>query len=188
MQKRAISGKVFEEEIAKKYGKRVSKSPKISWNGIGRTNLDKIVNLNFDENLFYPTENSKFFKHDLVGFDGKFYEIKKYITLDLNSWKLYSEPILKISTKSALESVIKKFGGGDLQKAQTIYNDFIHRLFKKLTDDGTLEKIKNEMIKNITGMFIMDDYKKIEELEFRWVIIDSAWKGFNRITLQFKLK
>lgn len=188
MQKRVIIGKVFEEEIAKKYGKRVSKSPKIVWNGSGRTNLDKIISLNYDENMFFPTENSKYLKHDLVGFDGKFYEIKKYITLDLHSWKLYSEPILKISTKSALESVIKKFGSGDLQKSLLMYNNFIHRLFKKLTDDRTLEKIKNEMIKNITGMFIMDDYIKIENIEFRWVIIESAWKGFNRITLQFKLK
>lgn len=189
MQKRATSGKEFENLISEKYGKRVSKSPRIVWNGVGRTNIDKIISLNFDMDNFYPTDKSNYSKYDLIGFDNNFYEIKKYKKEDLKkNWILYSEPIIKVGTKSTLESIIKKFGNGDLDKAIDVYNNLIYNLHKKLNDNGTLEKIKNEIIKNTTGMFIIDDFIKMEDIVFRWVIQQHAWKGFHRITLEFKLK
>lgn len=188
MQRRSNTGKEFEEEIAKKYGKRVSKSPKIVWNGEGKTNLDKILNLNFDEKLFFPTEKSNFLKYDLIDSQNCFHEIKKYLIRDVSVWKLYSEPIIKISTKQGLSAVSNKFGGGDIDLARIKYNEFIKKLFIHTYKNGILDHIQSEMTQSTKGMIFIDGYVEMKNIDFQWKVYESAWMEFHRITLEFKLK
>lgn len=188
MQKRSNSGTDFENLISEQYGKRVSKSPKMVWNGVGRTNLDKIKNLNYDEKLFYPTDKTDYTKYDLIDSENNHHEIKKYHIRQVQDWRLYSEPVVKISTKPTLVQITNKFGDGDEESARTKYNDFMNRLFNHLNSTGILETMKNKITNNIKGMFLIDGYLKITEIDFRWKIIESSWKGFNRITLEFKNK
>jgi hypothetical protein len=188
MQSRAISGTIFENTIAKEFGVRKSKSPKIIWNGNGRNNFDKIKSLNFNEELFYPTDKSNYEKYDLISWNGDKDEIKKYRLDEINIWRLYSEPIVKISTKETLSKTITIFGDGDVNLALKTYNDFIDRLFNHMVNNGTLENIKNEMNKNTKSMYLIDKCVKMSEIDFRWIINKSAWLGFNRITLEFKRK
>lgn len=188
-QSRVNSGALFEVEIGKRHNLlRKPVSPKIIWNGTGRTNLDKIVSINFDETKFFPTEKSKYLKYDVTDKKNNTYEVKSYTIDSMYSWKLYSEPIVKVATKNTLNRVTTLFGNGDVNKGILKYNDFINKLFIHMSENGGLNYIQNEMTKHTKGIFFRDQYVDIMDISFRWVILKNQWAGFDRITLEFMMK
>ncbi len=109
MQRRAITGYSFEREVRKREGfERHINAPKIKWSGSGRNNVEKLLSLDKDPERFKPImEESKFSKSDAIDVDGNLYEIKKYSKKDFNVFRLYSEPIIKVSPRRS------KWGKGD---------------------------------------------------------------------------
>ena len=186
MQTRSISGREYEIKVAEKYGRLICKSPKIVWNAQGKYNLDKIVNSEFNGYKLSPTNESTYDKYDVILSSGEKVEVKKYSTDKIKSkWVLYSEPILKICTKSQVNKLIEVCGS--LELARDKYNKFIGELYENLTETGELNKILEKIIKTSQGVIFEDRRVNYDELDFRWVLKNN-WMGFYRITLEFKVK
>ena len=130
MQHRAITGLSFEVQVRKKEGfERYIKAPRIKWSGTVKNNMEKILSLKKNPKLFKPIlSESKFTKADARGKDGTLYEIKKYNKKDIESYKLYSEPIIKVAPSR------KNWGEGnpyyDAFNTSNEYNDFIKKIVK----------------------------------------------------------
>ena len=210
-QNRIKIGNDFELSICESKGwKHQSKSPIIRWSGIGMSNFKKIESLNFDSTKFKPTDKSDYSKFDGINENNEPIEIKKYIKSDLNNWKLYSEPMFKVSTWKTLVSVINIFGNdgvkrniklkdlypecsekynnliinGDRDKAIVKYNNFIDELSNSEICKDIIERITNSNI----GIQIEDCFISQSDLEYRWNISTNDWAGFHRYRIEFKLK
>jgi hypothetical protein len=210
-QTRIKLGNDFEISTCESMGwKHHSKSPTIKWSGVGRSNFKKIESLNFDPTKFKPSDNSNYSKFDAINENNEKVEIKKYTKSDLNSWKLYSEPMFKVADWKSLVSVINIFGNdgvkrniklkdlypecserynnliidGDKDKAITKYNNFISELSKSEICKNIIDKITKSNI----GIQIVDCFIPQSDLEYRWNISTSDWAGFHRYRIEFKLK
>jgi hypothetical protein len=182
-QSRNKSGVQFEKVICEEKGwKHASKSPKIKWEGVGRTNFDKIASVGFDVTKFTPTNESILEKYDAITDKGDKVEIKKYHSSKLKSWVLYSEPIFKVSNRSTLPIVNRIFGNGDSVLAVKNYNDFVEKI-----KDTVGEDILNKISQSNTGVQLEDCFVEQTNLEYRW-IVRTGWKGFNRLIIEFRIK
>jgi len=185
MQKRSKSGVSFEKVLCDRLGlTRVNVSPKIYWNGNGKSNLEKIHSLGLNPKEFYPINEKSFFgKWDAVNQYGEKFEIKKYRVGECVKPKLYSEPIVKICHKPSLEKAIKFLGDGDYETSVRNYNDFICEL---------RENIGEEILYNITksnrGIHFIDGFVPSENINFEWVIKKNVWKGYDRLSIVFNVK
>jgi len=183
-QLRNKTGVDFEKQICESNG-WVPKStkPKIEWVGQGRSNWLKMEQVNFDPTKFIPNiETSKFDKYDAITPKGEKVEIKKYKSEDLYSWTMYSEPIFKVATKSALKTVINKFGNGDYDKSVERYNEFLNGVMEHIG-----EEILNRITKSNIGIQCEDKFIPQSELEYKWVVL-KRWKGYNRLSIVFRIK
>lgn len=182
-QTRNKTGIKFEKLICEENGwKHVSKSPKIKWAGFGKNNFEKILFLNFKASKFIPTSDSTFEKYDAINETGDKIEIKKYDSKYLKNWVLYSEPIIKISDQRGVNNVTKYLGGGDFDLGREKYNHFISELQEFISDD-IIRKITNSNV----GVQLKDNFIPQSELEYRW-IIKKGWLGFDRLSIEFKIK
>lgn len=172
------TGTDFERTIPSSFH-RSPVSPKMVWEGTGRNNFKKIIQSNYDEKKFkLILSKSKLIKYDCIEkISGDKYEIKKYYKKDLKKWTLYSEPYFKMSNRENLNIM-----------SCDNYNDFVSRFFEYNTKNGFFEKIINLMTYNTKGIYVQDGIINIDELEFKTVIIHNQWKGYDRITIMFKLK
>lgn len=192
MQIRAISGYSFEREVrGGENFERYIRAPRIKWSGVGRNNVERLVSLNKDPELFKPIiKESKFVKADAKDVNGILYEIKKYYKHELNKFRLYSEPIIKVSPSRS------KWGKGnpyyDNFKDCNEYNDFIN----KITKTKWWKKYKKTILENIyksnSGLFTRDGFIPYSELEFKWVINKGEYapifENYHRLTIVFRLK
>jgi hypothetical protein len=176
MQIRAISGYSFEREVREKENfERYIKAPRIKWSGVGRNNVERLMSLNKDPELFKPIiEESKFVKADAKDVNGVLYEIKKYYKEELNKFRLYSEPIIKVSPRRS------KWGEGD-----PYYDNF--------KDCNEYNKtILENIYKSNSGLFTRDGFIPYSELEFKWVINKGEYapifENYHRLTIVFRLK
>jgi hypothetical protein len=182
-QSRNKTGIDFEKIVCEANGWfHTPKSPKIVWSGVGRTNFDKIASVNFDVNKFIPTEDSILEKYDAINDKGEKIEIKKYHSSKLKQWKLYSEPIFKVSNRSTLPVVNTIFGNGDSVLAVKNYNDFVDKIRTTIGDD-----ILNKISQSNIGVELEDCFIEQSNLEYRW-IVRTGWKGFNRLIIEFRIK
>jgi len=182
-QARNKTGIKFEHTICEVNGwERVSKSPKISWSGIGRTNFDKIASIDFNVELFKPTDNSVYDKYDAITDKNEKVEIKKYKSSNLTDWVLYSEPIFKVASIEGVSKVTKLFGNGDLNAGIEKYNNFVDGIVKNIGQD-ILTKITQSNI----GIQFEDGFIPQSNLEYRWQI-RKGWMGYNRLSIEFRIK
>lgn len=183
-QKRNKTGTDFEKQICESNGfTHKAVKPKIIWSGIGRTNFDKIKNINFDPSLFKPDmSRSKFDKYDAIDSNGDPIEIKKYYKSQVTNWTMLSEPIFKIASRSTVNRVTRLFGDGDFEKSKVVYNNFL----KEMTSTVGID-ILNKITNSFTGVQFIDGFVPNDKLEFRWQIRES-WMGYNRLSIEFKLK
>jgi hypothetical protein len=192
MQIRAISGYSFEREVReKKNFERYIKAPRIKWSGVGRNNVERLMSLNKDPELFKPIiEESKFVKADAKDVNGVLYEIKKYYKEELNKFRLYSEPIIKVSPRRS------KWGEGDPYydnfKDCNEYNDFIYRITKTKWWKKYNKTILENIYKSNSGLYTRDGFIPYSELEFKWVINKGEYapifENYHRLTIVFRLK
>ena len=167
------------EKILPKHFIRKPTSPRIRWIGSGKNNLKKIVEHNFDETKFVADlTKTVLTKYDWIDTltDDK-YEVKKYNKSELKHWTLYSEPYFKMSSKQNLKVIDKEN-----------YNSFVGRFFELNTNNGFFEKIILEMISKTKGIYVKDGMIPMTDLEFKTVIVHNQWKGYDRITIMFRLK
>jgi hypothetical protein len=185
MQKRSKSGVNFEKVLCDRLGlTRVNVSPKIHWNGTGKSNIEKIHSLGMDPKEFYPVNEKSFFgKWDTVNESGEKYEIKKYKIGECIKPKLYSEPIVKICHKPSLEKAIKFLGGGDYELSVINYNHFIRELH-----DNIGEEILNNITRSNNGIYFIDGFVPSENINFEWVIKKNVWKGYDRLSIMFNVE
>lgn len=178
-QTRVRTGQEFEDSISDVDWVKNPTKPLFVWTGEGRNVYEKIKSVGYDANKFYLTENSTFKKWDLISKKDstKTADAKRYNKKNLLRWTLYSEPYFKIATKDNLGKI-------GLQE----YNKFVDEFYKLNSDNGTFDKIIMKMTENSIGIVTLDGFIPIEKIEFRTTIIKSAWKGYHRITIQFRLK
>ena len=182
-QARNKSGVVFENTMCQSKGwVRVSKSPKISWSGVGRTNFEKIASVGFNPDKFVPTSESVFDKYDAITDKGEKVELKKYKTSKLKDWTLYSEPIFKVASREDVSKVTRIFGQGSLEKAIEVYNQFVSGIVGNIGQD-ILDKITQSNI----GIQLEDGFIPQSKLEYRW-IVRKGWANFDRLSIEFRVK
>jgi len=182
-QSRNKTGVDFEKTVCESKGwKHVPASPRIVWTGVGRTNFNKIASVDFDANKFRPTADSIFEKYDALTTKGEKVEIKKYDSNKLKNWTLYSEPIFKIASRESVALVSDIFGGGNLNKAIEKYNDFVNNIVNNIGQD-----ILDNITRSNIGVQLEDGFVPQTKLEYRW-IIKKGWKGFNRLSIEFRIK
>jgi hypothetical protein len=192
MQHRAITGLSFEVQVRKKEGfERYIKAPRIKWSGTGKNNMEKILSLKKNPKLFKPIlSESKFTKADARGKDGTLYEIKKYNKKDIESYKLYSEPIIKVAPSR------KNWGEGnpyyDAFNTSNEYNDFIKKIVKTKWWKKYNKTILKSIYKSNSGIFSKEGFIPYSDLKFKWVINKGEYgpifEGYNRLSIIFKLK
>jgi hypothetical protein len=182
-QNRTKIGFDFEHLICEQNGWiRESASPKIVWSGKGRNNLDKVKSINFNPELFVPDfEKSKFSKYDAITSEGKKVEIKKYKLSKFDGFILYSEPVIKIATKSDEKRALEVFGNKDK------YNSFIKDLYENFKKNNIDRDILIKMTMGTHGIQVMDGFIPRNDLVFRWEIIDG-WNGWNRLAILCRKK
>lgn len=177
-QKRNRTGIEFEKILPKNFIRKPV-SPKIQWVGSGKNNLKKIIEHNFDETKFVAdltkTTLNKYDWVDTISNDK--YEVKKYYKDELKKWTLYSEPYFKMSSKENLKVINKEN-----------YNNFVTKFFEFNTNNGFFEKIISEITSKTKGIYVKDGMIPMSDLEFKTVIVYNQWKGYNRITIMFRLK
>jgi hypothetical protein len=191
-QPRAKTGYSFERKVRKREGfERYIKAPRIKWSGEGKNNVQRLLSLNKDPELFKPImEMSKFTKADARGKDGTLYEIKKYDRKDITTFKLYSEPIIKVAPSRS------KWGKGDPYydsfKDNSEYNEFIYKLTKTKWWRKYNKTILENIYKSNSGIFSKDGFISHEDLEFKWVINKGEYApifdNYHRLTIVFRLK
>ena len=122
------------------------------------------------------------FKYDAINSRDQKIEIKKYDSSKLRSWTMYSEPIFKVATRSAKSTVIEKFGDGDYNRSVERYNNFVSGMVPNVGDE-----ILNAITQSNIGIQCVDRFIPQSELEYRWNI-RSGWKGYNRLSIEFRLR
>jgi hypothetical protein len=178
MQIRAKVGVDFEKLCEKDGWVRQTKSPKLKWEGKGVNNITKMKNCGFNPSLFILTEKSDLSKYDLYHPTLKKYrEAKRYYRTKLKSWVMYSEPYFKIASVKDVEKIDKE-----------TYNKFVQDFWDYNQDTGLFDKVEKGINELSDGVECMDGFIPKEEFEFRTTIVKSAWKGYHRITIQFRLK
>jgi hypothetical protein len=192
MQLRAITGYSFEREVRSRENfERFIKAPRIKWTGVGKNNVERLVSLKKNPKLFKPIiEESKFVKADAKDSDGILYEIKKYYKKELNKFKLYSEPIIKVSPRRS------EWGKGnpfyDNFKDSKEYNHFIYKMTKTKWWRKYNKIILENIYKSNSGIFSRDGFIPHSELEFKWVINKGEYapifENYHRLTIVFKIK
>jgi len=177
MQSRSITGPEFENSFTDLGWVKNSVSPRLSWTGRGRNNIEKIKSLNFDHTSFNLLGSSQFEKWDLYNpTTFKYREVKKYYVSQVFNWTLYSEPYFKVAKTSQLDLV-----------DPIRYNDFTRNFFRIHTESGLFTDIQERMVETIEGIQFIDAFVPKKHLEFRTVLLDG-WAGYDRITIQFKIK
>jgi hypothetical protein len=102
------------------------------------------------------------------------FEVKRYEKSKLNKWTLYSEPFFKVATR---EEMIKI-------DTQT-YNKFVSDFYTKRKD--IINKVLENISKNTLGIRVIDEFIPQHKIEYRAEIL-KGWGGYDRITIQFKIK
>jgi hypothetical protein len=183
-QSRSKTGVDFEKTICESKGwTHKSASPRINWSGKGRSNWNKMKQVGLDPTKFVPNfEKSTLEKYDAINQNGEKVEIKKYPSSKLNNWTMYSEPVFKVATRSALSTVTKLFGEGDYETSVEKYNEFVQGIIPNVGGD-----ILEAITKSNIGIQLEDKFVPQEELEYRWNL-RSGWKGYYRLSIEFRIK
>lgn len=175
MQKRSKAGTDFENQICGDGWKRETSSPRLKWFGDGKSVFDKMKYCEYNPSRFI-LEECNLCKYDIVSENGEYREVKKYNMDKLNNWTLYSEPYFKIALKK------------DIKRIDTeTYNKFVDDFYQYNLNRGLFDYVVDNMTKCITGIQVKDGFIPKDNLEFRTVIVDG-WRGYKRITIQFKIK
>lgn len=186
------TNKDFEEYICRIHGlSRHMKRPRLYWSGEGKNNIDKLCSLDKCPKKFKPIlEFSKFIKCDAIDEDGNLYEIKKLSLNQLKKYRLYSEPILKVSpTKDKWKEGNPFF---DSFESSEEYNRFI----SSLMETSWWERYNSIILDSIThsnrGIYCKDGFVSHTQLEFKWVINKGEYSpifdGYHRLCIVFKVK
>ena len=178
-QTRVRTGQEFENSIPTTDWIISPTKPSFVWTGEGRNVYERIKSVGFDAHKFYLTENSTFQKWDLISKvdSTKTADAKRYLKKKLLRWTLYSEPYFKVATRSNLNKI-------GLQE----YNKFVDEFYELNCKSGTFDTIIKKMTENSIGIVTLDGFISIEDIEFRTTVVKSAWKGYHRITIEFRLK
>lgn len=175
---RVVTGQEFENSISSDWILSPTK-PSFVWTGHGRNVYDKIKSVGFDVHKFYLTDKSTFKKWDLISKtdNTKTADAKRYLKKKLLNWTLYSEPYFKVAKRGDLDKI-------GLEE----YNKFVDEFYEVNNNNGMFNNVLNKMIENTIGIVTLDGFISIEDIEFRTTIVKTAWKGYHRITIQFRLK
>ena len=192
VQKRVKTGREFEEYICKLYGfSRHIKNPRLKWSGAGRSNIKKLISLDKDPEKFKPIlSESRFIKCDAQDKEGNLYEIKKYNKEQLKTYKLYSEPIIKVAPTRS------KWGKGnpyfDNFSCCNEYNSFIEELTHTKWWKDWNQIILDSIKYSNRGIYCKDGFLHHNQLDFLWVINKGGFApifdGYHRLSIVFKIK
>lgn len=177
VQPRVKVGKQMELSAQKNGWISCPTRPKLTWRVEGKSNIDKIKNSNYNPVKFAVLENANLEKYDIYNpTTNKKREVKAYHASNLNRWVLYSEPYFKVSSRSQLTKINKD-----------IYNDFVDRFYTHANQIGLISYIQDQMVSSSEGIVFKDGFISKKQLQFRTIISDQEWSGYNRIQIQFKI-
>ena len=184
--------KSFEDYICDIHNlDRYMKRPRICWSGKGKSNIDKLCSLNKCPKKFKPIlSESKFVKCDAIDDEGNLYEIKKYNIKQLKKYRLYSEPIIKVSPRRSRwgkgHPFYDNFNGSDE------YNTFICSLMETDWWGRYSKVIMDSITHSNSGIICKDGFIPHNQLEFKWVVnkgdYSSIFDGYYRLCIVFKVK
>ena len=178
VQNRVKSGKLFEQSLIKDGWIVKPKSPKFKWSGEGRSFIQKMRHCRFISELFILDESSSMCKYDIVHLEtNRVREVKKYMKKDLNKWTLYSEPFFKIATRSQQKKI-------DV----IVYNKFANEFYDHNLTTGLFDRVIDKMTSCSEGIMVQDGFIPNKEIEFRTKLVENQWGGYNRITIQFRIR
>jgi len=177
IQSRVGAGKAMELIALKDGWIKASTKPKLKWRVQGKNNIDKIIKSNYNPKEFSILENITLNKYDIYNPKTKKQrEVKSYYMSEVNKWTLYSEPYFKVATRGQLNNITPE-----------VYNDFLQRFYNHANITGLLKFIQEQMISSNEGIVFKDGFTPKEQLEFRTILVDKQWKGYNRIQIQFRI-
>ena len=177
MQKRCLTGTIFEKFLCKDGFIHKSKSPKAKYSGEGKSILSKIKNSNYDPSIVQVLPGSDFSKYDIINEEtDEKWEAKKYKMESLKKWTLFSEPFFKIATRTQTTKITVRQ-----------YNIFVNRFWKFNNKKGFFGDIIKQMTETLSGICVIDGFIPIDDIEFRFVV-KYYWMGYKKITLEFRVK
>lgn len=177
VQSRVLAGRQMELSSHKNGWVKATTKPKLKWRGEGRNNIEKIINSDYNPNKFSVLENITLNKYDIYNpVTKKKREVKSYFTSEVNKWTLYSEPYFKIAKRAQLSKI-----------SAEKYNEFLTKFYNHANTTGLLKFIQEQMICSNEGIVFKDGFVPIENLEFRTVVRNNQWKGYDRIQIQFRV-
>ena len=178
VQNRVQSGKLFEQSLIKDGWIVKPKSPKFKWSGNGRSFVQKMRDCRFISELFILDESSSMCKYDIVHLEtNRVREVKKYMKKDLNKWMLYSEPFFNIATRSQQKKI-------DVR----VDNKFANEFYDHNLTTGLFDRVIDKMTSCSEGIMVQDGFIPSKEIEFRTKLVENQWGGYNRITIQFRIR
>jgi hypothetical protein len=178
VQNRVQNGKLFELSLIKDGWIVKPKSPKFKWSGNGRSFVQKMRDCRFISELFILDESSSMCKYDIVHLEtNRVREVKKYMKKDLNKWTLYSEPFFKIATRSQQKKI-------DV----IVYNKFANEFYDHNLTTGLFDRVINKMTSCSEGIMVQDGFIPSKDIEFRTELVANQWGGYDRITIQFRIR
>ena len=186
------SNKDFKEYIYRSYGlSRHTNRPRLFWAGEGKNNIDKLCSLDKCPKKFKPILGlSKFVKSDAMDDEGNLYEIKKLSSNQLKKYRLYSEPILKVSPRR------DNWGEGnpffDSFESSQEYNTFIESLMETNWWKNYNKIILDSITHSNRGIYCKDGFVPHTQLDFKWVLNKGEYSpifdGYYRLCIVFKIK
>jgi hypothetical protein len=175
-QPRTKAGIDFESSLENELWIKNEQKPKMVWDVVGTNVFDKMKNADYDVTKFNLSDNSILTKYDFTYHDNEnlAFEVKRYEKSKVNKWTLYSEPFFKVSTRGAVKQIDK-----------VTYNKFVDDFYTKRKD--IINKVLENITKNILGIRLIDEFIPQNKIEYRVEVI-RGWGGYNRITIQFRVK
>ena len=90
---------------------------------------------------------------------------------------MYSEPYFKVASWSDVDKIDKD-----------TYNKFVQDFWDYNQTTDLFDKVQKGLNEQSEGVQFIDGFISKDDLEFRTVIVKTAWMGYYRITIEFRLK
>jgi hypothetical protein len=178
VQNRVQNGKLFELSLIKDGWIVKPKSPKFKWSGKGKTFIQKLKECEYQPELFILDESSNMCKYDIIHPEtNRVREAKKYDKNNLTKWTLYSEPYFKIATRIQQSRI-----------SVEVYNRFTNEFYNYHLTTGLFDRVIDKMTSCSEGIMVQDGFIPSKEIEFRTKLVENQWGGYNRITIQFRIR
>ena len=69
-----------------------------------------------------------------------------------------------------------------------VYNKFANEFYDHNLTTGLFDRVIDKMTSCSEGIMVQDGFIPNKEIEFRTKLVENQWGGYNRITIQFRIR